>query len=215
MQAWSPSLQLATSRIHISWIFLLFFSLSGIFSRLGKKSLLRVVEVDLNIAELLPSMIKQASNVITCIVAMTNALYSLALPAAFDQVRAEAREVNDAAGAPVSPVGDEIPLDDVAVAKEVATLIEPDIAVVSPPLQPKVRGSLKRNDPSMPELNLKREDELDSDEEATLLSPESCESLVDYVLHDSVHVLGPSKAKRARLGNLTLPGSKAEPVVKR
>ena len=170
------------------------FSL-GIFASSNGASLLRAVEVDLNMAEILPCMIKQASSVISCIVAMTNAMYSLALPAAFDQV---------AGSAPVSPVADEIPLDDAAVARKVATLIEQDIAVVSPSLQPKARKSTKRDSPSIPELNLKNNKSLDDEDEASLLSPESCESLVDYVLHDSVKVLGPPKAKRAKVDNITL-----------
>ena len=160
-----------------------------------------MVEVDLNMAELLPCMIKQASNVISCIVAMTNALYSLALPAAFDQVQAEARAENGPGSAPVSPVADEMPLGDASVARKVATLIEPDIAVVSPSLQPKTRTSTKRDNPSIPELNLKNNKSSDDEEESSLLSPESCESLVDYVLHDSVQVLGPPEAKRAKAGN--------------
>jgi len=108
-------------------------------------------------------MIEQASAVISCIVAMTNTLYSLGIPIA-------------------------------TKALITAVLSKGEVAVVSPSLRPK---TMKRGSPSIPALNLKNDDEVEQ-VDSKLLARESCESLVDSVLDDTLPALGSGPSKRAK-----------------
>ena len=59
---------------------------TGIFAKgANPASLLRVAEVSLNMHELLTAMAEQASKVISCIVDMTNAAYTVPLPSVTEE----------------------------------------------------------------------------------------------------------------------------------
>lgn len=72
-----------------------FYSRVGVFTKPSEHSkeplLLRVAEVSLNMHELLTDMAKQASKIISCIVDMTNAAYTVPLPSAPDDAEMNVR----------------------------------------------------------------------------------------------------------------------------
>jgi hypothetical protein len=139
--------------------------------------------------ELLPSMIKEASSVISCIVEMTNAIYSLSLPGGVDDFQGVVP--------PPSPVGQHI-----ASGKRKegpAVIVEPNedlVPVVSPSLYPMAVPEK----PSLEEWYLDRETNY-----ATL----SAENLVDYVLHDTDDSVLTPPDKKAKIvsvaGAVSLP----------
>jgi hypothetical protein len=155
------------------------------------------VQVDLDMTELLPSMIKEASSVISCIVEMTNVIYSLSLPGGVDEFQGVA--------APLSPVRQHVA--SVKRKQRPAVIVEPDedgVPVVSPSLCPIGDPEI----PSLEEWDLDRE--TNSSRDGNIHGTLSAENLVDYVLYDTDDcVLTPSnkKAKIVSAGGAEpLPG---------
>jgi hypothetical protein len=136
--------------------------------------------------ELLPSMIKEASSVISCIVEMTNAIYSLSLPGGVDAFQDVA--------ASRSPVRQHVA--SLKRKQRPAVIVEPDedgVPVVSPSLCP--MGDLEI--PSLEEWDLDREtiSSRDGNSYVTL----SAENLVDYVLYDTDDSVLTPPNKKAKL----------------
>lgn len=156
------------------------------------------MQVDLDMTELLPSMIKEASSVISCIVEMTNAIYSLPLSGDLEEFQGVT--------SPGSPVR-----QDVASAKRrerPAVIVEPDeacVPLVSPSLCPMGAPGI----PSLEEWDLDREtnSSRDGNNYVTL----SAENLVDYVLYDTDDSVLTPPNKKAKLlsvaGAGPLPGA--------
>lgn len=136
-------------------------TITGIFMNASEASLLRVVGVDLDMSELLACMIEQAASVISCIIDMTNATYSMALPLSLDAAQGAAALENNRRKRKASP-----------------SWVEPDVAVVSPPLQP--RDPVQTCD--VQDIHLA--DESDGSESSELTA-EGCEYLLDVVLNET------------------------------
>lgn len=149
------------------------------------KSALRVVQVDLEMSQLLPSMIRQASRVISRIVEMTNAAYSLALPN-YEDAQAEAIRHNLPAS-PANQKGNVHPEDHPEQGSS--------LHIISPSLKP-VKESTSTTDsdpPVVPDLTLGDE---------STLSTEKCEHLVDYIfgeINDSF--MRPPSSKKAKFSS--------------
>jgi hypothetical protein len=143
--------------------------------------------VKLDTSKLLQCMIEQATSVISCIVEMTNVLFSLSLPSSLD-------EAQDAALSSVRlPTQDGSPR---TKRKERSHLLEPDAAVVSPSISPMV------------DCEVLEDFYLDDDQETERsmeLSAERCEHLVDFLLNETPHsILSlPSSRKKAKVGPST------------
>jgi hypothetical protein len=147
-------------------------TITGIFSPSTGNSLLRVVGVDLDMSKLLQCMIEQAESVISCIVEMTNAAFSLSLPPSLD----EAQGVTSSNNQDTSPSPKR---------KARSHVVEPVSAVVSPSLRP-----------TESEMDCIHGFCLDQGE-GNELSPEKTASIVDLVLYGAPgSILSPPTKKR-------------------
>jgi len=173
---------------HRLTLLLFFHRLLGIFSTADKKNhLLRVVQVDLNMEELLLCMMEQASSVISQIVEMTNALLSSMLPGLEEAQGIVRRRAMEDEQQQDQGVRLDVGVDN-GRKRSAATLVEPEeeeepeAAIVSP-LQSTVCFVQPKHATFVP--NLQDLHDSDSNHTPELLTRESCESLVDYVLHDT------------------------------
>lgn len=167
-------------------------TITGIFSPPNNKSLLRVVEVNLDMSKLLQCMIEQAECVISCIVEMTNAAFSLSLPSSLVEAQGVASSTNQ--GTSRSPKR-----------KAGPHLIEPGSAVVSPSLRP-TEGEMDCVD----SFNLDQG-------EGSELSLEKTASIVDLVLYEAPESILSPPTKKMKVVSvagaealLTIPSSGGE-----
>jgi hypothetical protein len=131
-------------------------------------------------------MIEQASCVISRIVEMTNAAYSIALPG-YEEAQAEATRHKVLVSPSHHGRDAQVPVEDRDNGD--AAVVEPCLNIVSPSLNP--LGAVSKP-LAIPDLELEADDEIN-------LSTENCEHLVDCVFGDiDDSFMRPSSPKRAK-----------------
>lgn len=140
-------------------------------------------------------MIEEASSVISCIVDMTNAIYSLGLPADMNQLQGEAFHKSDAVSG------------NKRKNRAAVHVVEPDCipAIVSPNLNPMSNHDLPLG---MEEFDLQHHQ--DEEDNSSAFSPET---LIDYVLYetDNSVLSPPSPPKKAKV-DMTKEAAKVLPL---
>lgn len=151
-------------------------SIAGIFTKDTANPLLRVVQVDLNMPQLLSSMKEAAASTVSRIVEITNATYSVPLPRVLS-IDFESRPVA------VPPVYRE---DNLSSNKKRPHTIEEDCGIITPDLGSK---PVAKNPSDLDLVDL---------EDLSALSPDKCVKIVDSLFDKiDVRVLSPP-GKRAR-----------------
>lgn len=150
-------------------------SIAGIFTKDAANPLLRVVQVDLNMPQLLCSMKEAAASTVSRIVEITNATYSVPLP----RVLSSEFESGPVAVHPALP-------EDNPNSKKRPHTIEDDCGIITPDLGSK---PVAKNPSDLDLVDL---------EDLSSLSPDKCVKIVDSVFDKiDVRVLSPP-GKRAR-----------------